>query len=190
MLSAILESIGNSRQTVIDLQRTLVSIPAVGPDNGGQGEDEKCRAMLDWLAANGVSDVTVYKAPDSRVASGARPSVKAVIPGLDTSRTFWVISHLDVVPPGDVSLWTTDPFELVVDGDALIGRGVEDNHQGVVASLLVAKALAENESKINAELIAAQGAPVDMGGYYHPDFDKTSKAMRPSATLNQALAAI
>lgn len=54
----------------------------------------------------------------------------------------------------------------------------------------LAKALTENEAKINAELIAAQGKPVDMGGYYHPDFAKTSKAMRPSATLNQALTAI
>ncbi|MBI3444977.1 MAG: NADP-dependent isocitrate dehydrogenase [Magnetospirillum sp.] len=54
----------------------------------------------------------------------------------------------------------------------------------------LAKALTENEAKINAELIAAQGKPVDMGGYYHPDFEKTSKAMRPSATLNAALAAI
>ncbi len=54
----------------------------------------------------------------------------------------------------------------------------------------IAKALAENEDKIGAELIAAQGKPVDMGGYYHPDFAKTSAAMRPSPTLNQALAAI
>jgi len=54
----------------------------------------------------------------------------------------------------------------------------------------LAKALTESEAKINAELIAAQGKPVDMGGYYHPDFDKTSKAMRPSATFNAALAAI
>jgi isocitrate dehydrogenase len=54
----------------------------------------------------------------------------------------------------------------------------------------LAKTLTDNEAKINAELIAAQGNPVDMGGYYHPDFDKTSKAMRPSNTLNAALAAI
>ena len=54
----------------------------------------------------------------------------------------------------------------------------------------LAKALTENEAKINAELIAAQGKPVDMGGYYHPNFEKTSKAMRPSVTLNAALAAI
>ena len=54
----------------------------------------------------------------------------------------------------------------------------------------LAKALTENEAKINAELIAAQGKPVEMGGYYHPDFAKTSAAMRPSATFNAALAAI
>jgi len=54
----------------------------------------------------------------------------------------------------------------------------------------LAKTLTDNEAKINAELIAAQGKAVDMGGYYHPDFDKTAKAMRPSATLNEALASI
>ena len=54
----------------------------------------------------------------------------------------------------------------------------------------LAKLLAKHEAAINAELIAAQGKPVDMGGYYHPDFEKTSKAMRPSSTLNAALALI
>jgi isocitrate dehydrogenase len=48
----------------------------------------------------------------------------------------------------------------------------------------VAQQLAANEAKINEELIAAQGKPVDMGGYYHADHAKTSAAMRPSATLN------
>jgi len=50
-----------------------------------------------------------------------------------------------------------------------------------------ARQLAENEAKINGELIAAQGKPVDMGGYYHPNAEKTSKAMRPSQTLNGIL---
>ncbi len=54
----------------------------------------------------------------------------------------------------------------------------------------LAKTLAENEQKILAELIGAQGKPQDTGGYYRPDFDKTSKAMRPSATLNAALASL
>ncbi|CAH2774863.1 MAG: Isocitrate dehydrogenase [NADP] (EC; Monomeric isocitrate dehydrogenase [NADP] (EC [uncultured Paraburkholderia sp.] len=49
----------------------------------------------------------------------------------------------------------------------------------------VAKAMAENEAKIVAELGAAQGKPVDIGGYYRPNVEKTSNVMRPSATLNK-----
>ncbi|MBA9079607.1 NADP-dependent isocitrate dehydrogenase [Rufibacter quisquiliarum] len=48
----------------------------------------------------------------------------------------------------------------------------------------LAKALTENEEKIVQEQIAEQGKPVDMGGYFHPDFTKVAEAMRPSATLN------
>ncbi|MGE0222581.1 MAG: NADP-dependent isocitrate dehydrogenase [Acetobacteraceae bacterium] len=54
----------------------------------------------------------------------------------------------------------------------------------------LAESLGANEAKINAELIAAQGKPVDIGGYYLPDPAKASAAMRPSATLNAALAAL
>ncbi|CAL8981975.1 Isocitrate dehydrogenase [NADP] [Rhodoplanes serenus] len=54
----------------------------------------------------------------------------------------------------------------------------------------LAEALAKNEAKINAELIGAQGKPVDTGGYYLLDAAKTSAAMRPSATLNAAIAAL
>jgi len=48
----------------------------------------------------------------------------------------------------------------------------------------VADALAANEAKITQELLAAQGKPVDIGGYYMPDDGKCAAAMRPSATLN------
>jgi isocitrate dehydrogenase len=48
----------------------------------------------------------------------------------------------------------------------------------------LAQQLGENEEKINQELLGAQRKPQDLGGYYQPDPEKTSKAMRPSATLN------
>ncbi|KGM56714.1 isocitrate dehydrogenase [Lysobacter arseniciresistens ZS79] len=54
----------------------------------------------------------------------------------------------------------------------------------------LAKALAENEETIVAELVAVQGKPVEMGGYYHPDLAKVGAAMRPSATFNAALAGL
>lgn len=54
----------------------------------------------------------------------------------------------------------------------------------------VAKALGDNEARIAAELIAAQGKPVDLGGYYRPDKAKTSRAMRPCAVLNAIVDAL
>ncbi len=66
--------------------------------------------------------------------------------------------------------------------EALAAQSKEKELQARFTTL--AKALADNEAAINAELIAAQGKPVDMGGYYHADDALTEKAMRPSATLN------
>ncbi len=71
---------------------------------------------------------------------------------------------------------------------ALAAQSKDKDLQAKFAPL--AKTLADSEAKINAELLAAQGRPVDMGGYYLPDFDKTSSAMRPSAVLNAAIASL
>lgn len=54
----------------------------------------------------------------------------------------------------------------------------------------LAKQLADNEQAIVAELTDVQGKPVDIGGYYKPDFDKLSTVMRPSKTLNAALESV
>ena len=54
----------------------------------------------------------------------------------------------------------------------------------------VAQQLADNEATINGELIAAQGKPVDMGGYYHVDEVLTTRAMRPSDTFNAIIDAL
>jgi isocitrate dehydrogenase len=54
----------------------------------------------------------------------------------------------------------------------------------------VAKALEEHEATITQELLAAQGKPVDIGGYYLPDAEKTTAAMRPSRTFNAIIDAL
>ena len=54
----------------------------------------------------------------------------------------------------------------------------------------VAKTLADSEATIVAELKAASGKPVDLGGYYRPDVAKASAALRPSATFNAVLASL
>jgi isocitrate dehydrogenase len=52
----------------------------------------------------------------------------------------------------------------------------------------LAERLTDDEDKIVAELAEVQGSPVDVGGYYDPDPERAAEAMRPSATLNEALA--
>ncbi len=71
---------------------------------------------------------------------------------------------------------------------ALAARGNSGPMQARFQKL--AETLGANEAKINAELLAAQGKPMDTGGYYLPQTDKASTAMRPSKTLNEALAGL
>ncbi len=142
MLDSVLSFLAGQRDAVIDLQRQLTAVPALGPDNGGPGEREKADRLKILLSAMGLPEPREINAPDPRVPCGHRPNLAVVLPGADTSRTFWVISHLDIVPPADLTLWRTDPYSLHVDGDLVYGRGVEDNQQAVVSSLLLAKAIA------------------------------------------------
>lgn len=58
---------------------------------------------------------------------------------------------------------------------------LQDEFQSVYVDML------ENEERILKELNGVQGKPVDMGGYYFPDFEKTANAMRPSETLNEII---
>lgn len=66
--------------------------------------------------------------------------------------------------------------------------GQSDDAQLAAAFEPLAKTLAEQEETIVSELIAVQGSPAEIGGYYQPDPAKAAAVMRPSATLNQALA--
>lgn len=69
---------------------------------------------------------------------------------------------------------------------ALAAQTDESALQAEFATL--ARSLTDHEAQIIAELNAAQGAPVDIGGYYQPDAEKASTAMRPSPTFNADLA--
>lgn len=132
------QRLGTYEQEMIDLQRELVSRNAVGPEQGGPGEWEKAAFLMDLLQSWGLQ-VENFPAPDELAVAGQRPNLVAMLPGRKPEK-IWVLSHLDVVPPGDESLWHSDPFVLRVDGDRLYGRGTEDNHHGIVASVMAVKA--------------------------------------------------
>jgi len=169
-MSKVLEYIEGQRDTVIDLQNDLVSIPALGPTNNGAGEADKAKYLLNYLRGLGFADIREMPAPDERVPKGKRPNIAAVIPGKTGTKTFWIISHMDIVPPGDLALWDSDPYRLKVEGDLLFGRGVEDNHQGLVASLIAAKAFIETQTQPAMNLGLILVSDEETGSKYGLDF--------------------
>ena len=66
----------------------------------------------------------------------------------------------------------------------------DDDPELAAAFKGLAETLAEHEQTINDELIAVQGHPVDLGGYYRPDAASASTVMRPSQTFNDAIASL
>jgi succinyl-diaminopimelate desuccinylase len=139
----VAQRIEGYRELIVDWQRQLTAIVALAPQSGGDGEAKKAELILSILSSMGVHEVKVYKAPDERVSAGHRPSIVARLPGKDRSRTVWIMSHMDVVPAGDLKKWSSDPWTVRVEGNKIYGRGVEDDQQGLVASLCLAKALLE-----------------------------------------------
>ena len=129
------------RDEMVDLQMKLCAIPAIAPSSGGEGEAKKAEFLVEWLKANGFVDISVVKAPDLDAPAGYRPNILAYYRGKSHARTVWVMTHMDVVPPGEVSLWRGDPFKAWVEKGRVYGRGVEDNQQDMVASLFAVKAL-------------------------------------------------
>ncbi|HTX71588.1 MAG TPA: M20 family metallo-hydrolase [Rectinemataceae bacterium] len=130
---------------IVELESLLTSIPAIAPESGGDGEMKKAEALIAWLARKGIGQIERYDAPDSRVSGGTRPNIVATIRGESDDSRVWIMSHLDVVPEGERALWSSDPYTVQVKDGKVIGRGVEDNQQGLVGSVFAALAFLENK---------------------------------------------
>jgi succinyl-diaminopimelate desuccinylase len=128
------------RDEMIDLQVQLASIPAIAPSSGGEGEARKAEAVIAYLRSHGFTDLEVIKAPDLDAPAGFRPNILTRTRGRRSDRTVWIMSHLDVVPAGELSLWKGDPFKPWVESGKIYGRGVEDNQQDLVASIFAVQA--------------------------------------------------
>ena len=125
---------------MIRLQAGLTAIPALAPENGGDGEMKKAAFLVEALREMGFPAPEFCNAPDDRVSDGARPNVAVRVPGRRADRTVWVMTHTDVVPPGEMRLWEHDPYECRVRDGRVYGRGTEDNQQDLVASVFALKA--------------------------------------------------
>ncbi|MHB0896920.1 MAG: M20 family metallo-hydrolase, partial [Spirochaetales bacterium] len=105
MKDKVFSFIEKSVDGIIELETLLTSVPAIAPESGGQGELDKAIALEAWLRRQGITDIVRMDARDGRVASGIRPNLVATIPGKDDNARLWIMTHLDVVPEGERSLW-------------------------------------------------------------------------------------
>ncbi len=151
-MNEILKKIDEMQDAIVDFMVNMIRIKAVNPVSGGEGElkrgewlEKKLKAICD--------EVKRYDATDERGLK--RPNIVGIIFGEDRSRTLWIISHIDTVPEGDLSLWSHDPYDPVVKDGKIYGRGTLDDGQGVVSSYFAAKAIVDSgkRPKINLGLV-------------------------------------
>jgi succinyl-diaminopimelate desuccinylase len=159
----IMKRIDSFRDEMIDMQIQLCAIPSMSPSNGGEGEAKKSEVLLKFLKENGFQDIKVIKAPDLDTPEGYRPNILACIKGNNSSKTIWIMTHMDIVPPGELSLWSGNPFKAWVEEGKIYGRGVEDNQQDMVASLFALKAFRVEGIKPNFDVGIALVADEETG---------------------------
>ncbi|HIP58516.1 MAG TPA: M20 family metallo-hydrolase [Archaeoglobus profundus] len=137
MIKDIEKIIESYRDEMIKVMCDLIRIKAISPDVGGEGELDKAEYIQSLL--NGF-EVERYDAEDKRAKGEVRPNIVARIEGKE-DRMIWIVSHMDVVPEGDLALWQTPPFEPVIKDGKIYGRGAEDNNQAIVSSIFAGKTI-------------------------------------------------
>jgi succinyl-diaminopimelate desuccinylase len=150
MKNEVFDFIDKAERLAVELETELCKRPAISPASGGEGEVDKAEWLESWLNKNGFTYERI-DVPDQRAKKGIRPNIVVdcggpAAGGAAADGALWIMSHLDVVPPGERSLWHTDPWTVTRKDDGplgprLIGRGVEDNQQGLVSSLIAALAV-------------------------------------------------
>ena len=169
-MEKVFEKIDGSRDEIIKLQTDLTRMVALGPDNGGTGEHEKADYLKEQLEALKPDYIEEIRSPDERAKEGYRPNLVARWGTEISGPVVWVLSHMDVVPPGDHELWESDPYKVKVDGEKIVGRGVQDNQAGIVSSLLALKSVQQMGKKLERPVGLVFVADEETGSKYGLDY--------------------
>ncbi|AIF69420.1 diaminopimelate aminotransferase [Palaeococcus pacificus DY20341] len=168
-IELISQEVEKLRDEMVNTLMELIKIPAISPDSGGEGEYDKAMKLLDIINDWPFDKIERYDAPDERAKNGIRPNIIAYYYGEkgEESPRLWILTHLDIVPPGDLSKWTvTKPFEPVVRDGKIYGRGSEDNTQSLVASLYAVRALMNLGIRPKRTIILAFVSDEETGSKY------------------------
>ena len=192
--SELLQFIENSADECVALQKLLTSHKALAPENGGDGEWDKCAALEHFLRDHGITNLERFDAPDPRAKNGVRPNLIATIPGknqpvaassnssapsasgmstdsggssgIANDGAVWAIAHMDVVPVGNMADWQTDPWTVAQKDGKLFGRGVEDNQQGLCSAFAAAWVFVANGVQPERTIKLLFAADEEVGSKY------------------------
>ena len=149
----------------------LVRIPSVtgtSVENDGQAE------MARWLTADGFDidywqiDLDEIQAEDDfpgmEVERDEAWGLVARLPGRGDGRSLMLNGHIDVVPPGDLGAWTTDPYSGTVDSGRLFGRGACDMKAGLLAARFAMRSLRAVGVPLRGDVLLASVQGEEDGG--------------------------
>jgi len=193
MKEKLFDWLDKSADIAIELETELTKRPAVSPDSGGEGELDKCVFLENWLRSQGITMLERFDSPDERAKGAVRPNLIATIEGENKNLDrLWILSHMDVVPPGEEKLWDSDPWKVIYKDDnqkpRIIGRGVEDNQQGLVSSVLASLSFIKQGLKPSRTIKLLFASDEEVGSIYgiewlvknHGDlFNKTDMVLVP-----------
>ncbi|HCA40610.1 MAG TPA: diaminopimelate aminotransferase [Aminobacterium sp.] len=165
MKTQIMQWVDDQKDEIVQSVAVLVHYPSVSPHEGGTGEVKKAQYIAQLVEKLGLPQAEWHNAPDEKAPEGYRPNLIVRIPGA-TSKRLWIISHMDVVPEGDLALWHTDPFTAVVKDGRVYGRGSNDNGQELIASLYAASLLTKRGIQSKYEVCLCFVADEEVGSVY------------------------
>ena len=142
----LMEGGAADEEHMVDNFCAMLRIKAIGPENGGAGEWDRAKFLIALAKEFGFPSVEVIESPDPRASSGTRPNIVLRVKGT-TDRDLWVVTHMAVVPEGDISAWRTPPFDPTIIDGKIFARGAEDNGQELFASLYGMRALLKSGIK-------------------------------------------
>lgn len=177
---AIAAAVEARRDRIVETLCDLVRFPSIvknDPTEAGPGERD-CQLYLqrrldrlgfetDLWEPDGPALLARYAgrpgANKGRTFAG-RPNLGGTLAGTGGGRSIMLTGHIDVVPPGAASHWTSDPFEPVVADGAVRGRGTVDMKGGVAAMLMAIEVLKEMGVPLRGDVVFTTVVDEEIGG--------------------------
>lgn len=167
----VIHRIEVDRDFVIELARNLIRIPSVNPkfqtEEGANREADLQQVVASHLAAAGMIC-------DSYDVFSERPNVYGYREGTD-EQSLIVNGHVDVVPVGDLSAWSVDPFAAEMRDGKIYGRGAYDMKAGVAAAIAAAKALHDCGVELKGRFEIHSVVDEESGGFGTKDLVKRGR---------------